>query len=92
MLYGFSTGLYKTAFSTYLYGKLAALSFCTFCVYVFCVESDVVYNICIIIVYIECVKCFGSHMLEAIYKKMITRHKNLITVLNRESTSREFKV
>ena len=36
-------GLYKSAFSTYLFGKLVALPFCAFCVYFFCVKFDVIF-------------------------------------------------
>ena len=31
----FNTGLYKSVFSTYLFGKLIVLSFCAYCVYFF---------------------------------------------------------
>ena len=79
------TGLCKSAFSTYLFGKLVVLTFCAFSVCFFCIELDVIflnfYNICVIIVSIVCVRCFYSHLLEAICKKL-TRHKNLITALN----------
>ena len=68
----FNTGLYKSAFSNYL---LIVLSFCAFCVYFWCVEFDVIflifYNICIIIVFIACVRCFCSHLLEANCKNVI---------------------
>ena len=61
--------LYKSAFSTYIFGKLVALPFCTFCVYFFCVKFDVIflkfYNI---IIYIVRVRCFCSHLIEAICK------------------------
>ena len=67
----FNTGLYKSAFSNYL---LIVLSFCAFCVYFWCVEFDVIflkfYNICIIIVFTACVRCFCSHLLEANYKNV----------------------
>ena len=39
----FNTGLHKSAFSTYLFGKLVVLSFCTFCVYFSCVEFNVIF-------------------------------------------------
>ena len=81
----FNTGLHKFAFSTHLFGKLVILSFCTFCVYFFYVELDVIflniYNTCIIIV---CVRCFCSLFLDAICKKLIACHKNLITALNKK--------
>ena len=63
----FNIGQYKSAFSTYSFGKLVVLSFCAFCVYFFCVELDAIflnlYNICIIIVYMAGVKCFCSQLL-----------------------------
>ena len=71
----FNTGLSKSAFSTYLFRKLVVLSYCTFCVYILCIECDVIFlnfnNICIIIVYIVCVWCFCSQLLEAICKGVI---------------------
>ena len=89
----FNTGLNKSACSTYLFKKLVVLSFCAFCVYFFCVEFDAiflnVYNICINIVFIVCVRCFCSHLPEAICKNLITRHKNIVTVLNKKHASRE---
>ena len=47
----YNAGLYKSAFSTYLFKKLVVLSFCTFCAYFFCVELDVI----VLTVYIACV-------------------------------------
>ena len=81
-------------FSTNLFDKLVVLYFCSFCVYFFCVEFDVIFlnfhNICVIIVFIVGVKCFCSHLLKAICKKMITCHENLITTLNKKTYPREF--
>ena len=66
----FNTGLYKSAFATYLFGKLVVLSFCAFCAYFFCREFDVIflhfYNIYIIIVYVLGVRCFCSQLLEVV--------------------------
>ena len=72
----FNTGLYRSAFSTYLFEKPVVLSFCAVCVYFFCVEFDVIfltlYNVCIIIVYRVRVRCFCSHLLEVICKNKNT--------------------
>ena len=55
----FNAGLYKSAFSTYLFRKLVVLSFCTFCAYFFCVEFDVI----VLTVYIVCVIEIWSQLL-----------------------------
>ena len=87
----FNTGLYKSAFSTYLFGEIV-LSSCAFRVFFLCAEFDTIflnfYNICITIVYIVGVRCFCSHLLEEIVKTD-KRHKNLIAALDKEPASLE---
>ena len=79
-----------SAFSNFLLRKLIALSFCAFCVYFWCAEFDVIflnfYNTCIFIVYIVCIRCFCSHLLEANCKNV---KKNWLQLLIQKHTSRE---
>ena len=80
-------------FVSYILARIVvAFFFWAFFVYCFCVELDVIflkfYNICIIIVYIVGIRCFCSHLLEAICKNR-TCHKNLIAALSKKHASRE---
>ena len=63
-----NTSLCKSVFSTYIFGKLVALLFSTFCVYFFCVKFVVILKFYNIVIYIVRVRCFYSHLLQAICK------------------------
>ena len=90
----FSTRLYQSVFSTYSFGKLV---FCLSALFMFsaCSEFDVTvlnfYDICIIIIYIVGVRysvllfSLITYHLYSLWEQtgIISRHKNLITTLNK---------